>query len=383
MKAGILTFHRASNYGTALQAFATIKALEMIGVDAELIDYRPDYIERTVQKRLLRNARSMKSIASILVNRAVMGNAQQKKIQRFLEFFEQTQHSETICDTLDMLESTVGAYDVIISGSDQLWNRNITGDDLAYFFPFSHPRKISYASSFGESELSEERKDQIAPFLQAFSAVSLREEQAASIVRDILGDKQASTVFRVVDPTLLLGKNEWCEYMCPSMELPADGYILTYYMIETPVLRAVTEKLQMETGLPVVNLKPSKRQLIFREGKNLADAGPKEFLSCYACAKYVVTNSFHGTAFAINFSVPMFVAPLPKSMAGEVNSRLVDILSWYGLLDRWISTEEEAVAVDVLKPLGSLEETKRIRREDSIRILKKMLSEDFFHQNPD
>ena len=193
------------------------------------------------------------------------------------------------------------------------------------------------------------------------------------MTRQMVGPEYGGKLCRVIDPTLLLGVSDWKKQMAPDVSLPENGYILTYYMIETPVLRALTQKLKKTTGLPVVNLKPSKRQILCREGQNMMWAGPREFLSCYAGAKYVVTNSFHGTAFAINFGVPMYVAPLPVSMGGEVNSRLVDILDWYELSDRWIETEAGAQLID---PQASVEHTKQInqiRREESLEHLKAML----------
>ena len=373
MKVGVLTFHRASNYGTALQAFATVEALRDLGFDAELIDYRPEYTERTLRPWYLRKARSPKEIASILANRLVYGNQQNEKICRFLSFIKEMPCGTSVCNTLQELEAAAKGYDVILSGSDQLWNLRITGGDLAYCFPFEHPNKVSYGSSFGERTISQERQKLIAPLLKQFRVLGLREETALQMTRQMVGENYTGKLYRVIDPTLLLEAQEWKKHLEPSVKLPKDGYILTYYMIETPVLRAVTEKLRKETGLPVVNIKPSKRQIICHEGANMMWAGPREFLSCYAGAKYVVTNSFHGTAFAINFEVPMYVAPLPVSMAGEVNSRLVDILDWYGISDRWIEDEAAVQKVNPKANLGDLKRTKGYLREESLQILKDML----------
>ena len=376
MKAGVLTFHRATNYGTALQALATVQVLRALGVDAELIDYRPGYIERTVKPLRLCRAGSLKEAASILVNRLTYGNQHEEKIGRFLRFLDQIPQGTTVCQTAEMAAKEAQGYDVVVSGSDQLWNERITGQDMTYFLPFAHPKKVSFASSFGVSQLSPERKAAIAPLLQDFTALSVREETALRLVGDMLeGMKQedAPALYRVADPTLLLDAEDWKRYMQPVEDLPKDGYILTYYMIETDALRAVTEKLQKETGLSVVNIKPSKRQMLRREGKNMMWAGPAELLSCYAGASYVVTNSFHGTAFAINFEVPMYVTPLPVSMAGEVNSRLVELLAWYGLSDRWIASASDAGSMDVECPMTGLGEIKRKRKEESMGILKTML----------
>lgn len=375
MKVGILTFHRASNYGTSLQAFATAKILQNLGVDAEIIDYRPDYIEKTLETRRIRDAKDIKAFASIIINKAVYGGQLQRKISNFLAFINTMPVSKTVCRNLDEVKKAAAVYDIILSGSDQLWNDKITGSDLTYFIPFDHSRKVSYASSFGVAEISSQRQEEIRPYLSSFDFITVREKKAIELVSKVLQDSAYSEhkIRRVVDPTLLICQDEWIMISNPDIQLPSSGYILTYYMIETPILRAITKRIRKETGLPIVNLKPSKKQVLFHDGLNLMWAGPRELLKCYSGARFVVTNSFHGTAFAINYNVPMYVAPLPVSMAGEVNSRLVDLLDWYGLSDRWIHSLETVDKMQISDLPEELSELKTVRREESISVLKKMI----------
>lgn len=376
LKIGVLTFHRATNYGTVLQAFAMVMALRKLGNEAELIDYRPEYIERTMEARKLREAHSIKEAASIIAHKLIYGHQMSSRIENFDLFIKLIPSSSQVYYSSNELSTAIGQYDILISGSDQLWNERITGNDMAYFLPFLHPYKISYASSFGVSDISENRKKKINALLSDFSHISVREATAERIVQQILesvSNKKAVNLHRVVDPTLLLSSAEWCKFKSNDLKLPSNGYILTYYMIETPILRSITRKLQAETGLPVINLKPSKKQMILRQGLNMMWAGPAEFISCYASAKYVVTNSFHGTAFAINFEIPFYVAPLPISMAGEVNSRLIEILDWYELSDRFIDTQEKIHNVSAATMLRNLEKISNIRRNDSMQILSEML----------
>lgn len=364
MKIGVLTFHRASNYGTALQAFATVEALRALGHEARLIDYRPDYLENTLRPMSMKQAKTPRLAASHLVNKVIYGNQFRERYRRFMAFTDSIPCSK-VCHTPEEVAAVAGEYDVILSGSDQLWNQRITGEDLTYFFPFPHPKKISYASSFGVRGITPQRQARIAPLLQDFSALALREQTAIEILSPLL-DKPLP---RVVDPTLLLDKQRWLQEAA-DLSLPKDGYILTYYMIETPLLRWITQSLREQTGLPIVNLKPSKRQMLQREGTNLMWAGPRELISCYAGARYVVTNSFHGTAFAIDFDVPMYVSPLPVSMAGEVNSRLEELLDWYGLSDRWICQEQD---LDLSRPMPPLDAIKHQHKEKSLQLLTGML----------
>ena len=375
MRVGILTFHRATNYGTALQAFATEKGIKKLGVETEMIDYRPEYIERTLHVRKLTDAKSPKEIASIIVNAVLYPNMAKRKSESFKRFFSLMNVSDDICLTTDDVAKASRKYDVVLSGSDQLFNRNITGDDKTYFLSFEHKRKVTFASSFGERKLSADRVEEIAPYFSEFDALSVREKTARDILAQIKKvNVSAKSATSVLDPTFMLTKDEWNEYADPTLKLPKDGYILTYYMLETPLLRDITAKLQQKTGLKVVNIKPSKKQVILHQGKNLSYAGPSEFLACYKNASYVVTNSFHGTAFAINYGIPFFTSTLPVSMAGEVNSRLEDICELFDLSHRWIDSERKLNATDFTKPFEK--ETERIiknLRDHSFDYLKHAL----------
>ena len=376
MKVGILTFHRATNYGTALQAFATEKGIKKLGVDTEIIDYRPEYIERTLKVRKLRNAKSLKEILSIIVNAVLYPGMAKRKAESFKRFFSLMDVSKKVCLTTDEVAQTALEYDAVLSGSDQLFNRNITGDDMTYFLPFEHRRKLSFASSFGERSLTKERVGEIAPFFSDFDALSVREKTAQDILLNIKSvNPDAKDATSVLDPTFLLSKDDWNEYARDNLKLPKDGYILTYYMIETELLCKITNELQKRTGLKVVNIKPSKKQVVLHQGKNLAYAGPAEFLACYKNASYVVTNSFHGTAFAINYGVPFFTSKLPVSMAGEVNSRLSDICELFDISHRFLDTEQKLSVTDFTKPFEK--ETEKILsnlREHSFEYLKDALS---------
>ncbi len=375
VKVGILTFHRATNYGTALQAFATEKGIKKLYVDTEVIDYRPEYIERTLKTRKLRNARSIKEILSIMINAVLYPKMAKRKAESFKRFFSLMDISDKVCYTTDEVAKVASEYDAVLTGSDQLFNRNITADDMTYFLPFEHSRKISFASSFGERSLSKERIEEIAGFFSGFYALSVREKTAHKIMQDIKAvNPSAKSATSVLDPTFLLTKDDWNKYADDKLKLPKGGYILTYYMIETPLLREITRALKAKTGLKVVNIKPSKKQVLFRQGKNLAFAGPSEFLACYKNASYVVTNSFHGTAFAINYSIPFFTSILPVSMAGEVNSRLTDICELFDLSHRWIDSEEKLKTTDLTKPFEK-ESQKHIEnlREHSFSYLKEAL----------
>lgn len=371
MNVGVSTFHRSTNFGTMLQAQATVLALEKLGYTAELIDYRPEYIERTFRNET--RITNLRKALSYVANKTIYGNSNAIRLEHFQNYYKKLKVSKESANSMEQMERIAGHYSVILSGSDQLWNKNITGNDYAYFFPFNHPYKISFSSSFGTKTISQERESEIRPYLRDFKAISVREETAAGILTGVfVNEKKHPEIKKTLDPTMLVSNEEWDEFKADDFRVPNGPFILTYYMIETPLLRKITTILQRQTRLPVVNIKPSKRQMLFHEGINLPDIGPGEFLACYSGASFVVTNSFHGTAFAINYGKPVYVSPLPVSMAGEVNSRFIDLLNTFDIIERWIDTEESLTTIDSNKQMNVKSLTNE-KRDESITILKEML----------
>ncbi len=358
MKIGILTCHRAANFGTALQAIASVSALREAGADAEIVDYRPECFERTLRLRTLSEVNSLRSALSYAAELVFRRRTQARKIEGFKRFLGGMPTSEPIYDKTE-LERVCSRYDTVVSGSDQIWNPYITVGDMTYFLPFAHPRKAAFASSFGTSDFTDEMRLRIAGYLEDFDFISVREKTAVRYIGDMIADGHGIVPPQeILDPTLLYGI-DWWQRLSEPAELPKGGYILAYYMLPTPLLEYTTEMLSRKTGLPVVNIKPSKMDIIKRNGTNAAAAGPAEFISYFAGASYIVTNSFHGTAFSLNFGKPFIVSPLPQKNTGDLNSRITDILELTGMTDRWITTEAEADAlpldVDFTKAAKRLE----------------------------
>ncbi len=348
MKVGILTFHRGTNFGTVLQAFATEKGLKKLGVDAQIIDYRLEFLESTMQVRKLSSAKSPKDIVSICADKLLYPGMEKRRIRNYNRFYDLMDTSQKICLTPDEVAKVAQDYDVVLSGSDQLFNKRITRGDNTFFLPFEHRRKVTFASSFGESELPYDRILEIAPYFSEFDSLSVREKTAKNILKEIKKvNPNAKSATAVLDPTFLLSKDEWNNYANEDIKLPKNGYILAYYMLETPLCNAITKALQQKTGLPVVNIKPTRKQVLKRQGKNYAFCGPAEFLGCYKNASYVVTNSFHGTAFSIHYGIPFFSSALPNF---DLNSRQMDLCKLLDLSHRWIDSEEKLKSADLTKP---------------------------------
>ena len=189
-------------------------------------------------------------------------------------------------------------------------------------------KKYSYAASFGVSSLPQEQVDVFAKNLSRFEKVAVREETGKRILKEQLNIE--STV--VLDPTLLLDKNKWCESL--NIDQLKKKYILTYFLDTDDELKEIASAVSKKTGLPIYNITTSTKS--FFGDKVIKNAGPKEWAEYFYNAEFIVTSSFHGTAFAINFE-KQFYTYAKNNRA----SRIVDLLSVLGLDDRCISNANE------------------------------------------
>lgn len=320
MKIGILTFEKAVNYGTALQAVAMQRVLESFGARAEFLAHRCDAIDANSKVFDLKEAKSPAYTLAHLINLpcALKRNRAFRDFQeKFFAFGTDNPHD----------------YDWVVAGSDQIWNYKLTGNDWFYFldFPKNGTKKAAYAGSFGLPEVAAEYVDTLKPLLGDFDHLSVREETAARIIRDITGQD----VPVVLDPTLLLNKEQWMEMAEP--ECGETGYIFVYTVFASESLWKFAYELSERTGLPIRTISYSK--LHRHKAHYDFSAGPGQWLSYMANADYVVTNSFHGMAFSINFRKQFYYELPPKSSG--VGSRLKDMAQKFDLTHREITCKCE------------------------------------------
>ncbi len=332
MKVGIVTFPRAVNYGTALQAVALQDALQSRGAQVYFADHYCKKIADTDKLFDIKCALDVKYTAAHLLNFPT-AHARNRRFREFAAAHmcfgaEDPQHA-----------------DIMVAGSDQIWNSVITGNDDYYFlnFPKGHTKKTAYAASFGVSDIPREQYPRLRQLLSDFDHLSVREQQAADIVQDIIGEKPPV----VPDPTLLLTKTQWERYMAP---LKSKGYIFVYTVFNSESLWKFAEALSRKTGLPVKTV--SYSTLHKHHAVHDYTAGPADWLRYMADADYVVTNSFHGVAFSINFEKQFFYE-LPPAASG-VSSRLSHITARYGLSHRALQIANTGEWIDFSEPKAKL-----------------------------
>ncbi len=350
MKAGILTFHNAHNYGAALQVLATQTWLSRKGYDCEVINYRIGKIDRSYDA------------------------TSSKRKQRFEDFMKKHLKLSPLYRSLAELQSADLPYDVIIAGSDQIWNSGLLGGlNSAFFCNFGRPdaRRIIYAASLGSDELSPSNQFLLPRYLQYPDFISVRENSMLDLIRP-LTEKPVCTV---LDPTFLLDLSDYQKLVVPqNIRTP---YIYLHYVHHTgenPDLDFAANELSKATGLPI--LKNRAGQRFENELPSCQDNGPEEFLGALSEAAYVVTDSFHATVFSILFSKHFLtVAPVKRP------ERLIELLQLLKL-DAHLYTDsfdpQDFTALPSYKealPL-LLEDLK----SDSVRYLEHALSADIEHK---
>ncbi len=291
MKAGLLTFHRANNIGAALQAAALQQYINENICPCEYVDFIPNNgVPRdlgAVKNALRKGKQIVNGCASRLKN---------DRAARFDRFYrENYKLSDKTYRGDRALAENPPAYDVVISGSDQILNTTLTGTSESFYLkPWGEQtRKVSYASSLGREDLSQEEYRLIRQELPKFQAISAREQSAA----DIIARETGKEVSVVVDPVLLLTKQQWEEKCRP---VPLNGsYVLAYAMEYSETMEQLLQQ-QLDAGKKVLLLCGAKSAQRL-PGEKLENVGPGEFLTYIKNAQLVITNSFHGSVLSIIF----------------------------------------------------------------------------------
>ena len=340
MKVGILTFHAAHNYGAMLQTYALKLSCEKMGYQTAVIDYNPEYIRR--QYQYFKPQKNIKGNLCNILN--LCGNiSKQKRFEEFKNTY------------FDLIPPDSGEkFDALLYGSDQIWNPNISGDFDSFFFgenPIQTKRNIAYAASLGKHSLDDREKERFSVLAPNLDAISLREETAQKVLQPLCSQQTEVTL----DPTLLTEEKDW-ENIAVSAK-NTHPYILVYEVALFPETMKTAKELSKRTGLPIVRIMYSRTHLRY-EYKTLNGLGPREFLGWIKNAAYVVTSSFHGTAFSLIFEKNFYTIP-----HSSYASRMTDLLSKLHLnarLVRELPAEITDIDYDNVRPLLNREKEKSL-----------------------
>jgi len=339
-KVGISTVHTGFNYGSALQAFASKMILKELGYQGVNISLKGSIMKgrdvrikkiAVIAFRLLRQPNNIKKRVNVYSDNINKSYSEQTK-----ELFVNFRHIkiDPFYCTWNQLKRIAknDDYKAFLCGSDQIWNAEALYVDPQYYLRFApKDKRIAFAPSFGRDKVANYNKSIITKYIKDIPNLSVREESGVSIIKE-LTNKEA---VHLIDPTLVLDANKWDEYL-GLQETISDGekYILAYFLNEpSDYAKECIKKLAKKYKLKVIAL-PYQRKVT--DWLDFApDAGPVEFVDYVKNASYVCTDSFHGTAFAVNYEVPFITFERQYGSAGKQSSRLVSFLKLVSLENRF------------------------------------------------
>lgn len=313
-KIAIITLADFDNYGNRLQNYALERVITDIGDDvSSIVSYRPILLKEAIKLVASNNSIPFKE-KMLHIGR----------LKNFLAFDKR--YVNTCAINSNSFESIREEdYDCFFVGSDQVWNPDWA--DYTYekmFLRFCPPKKrIAYAASFGVDKIPEKWVKKYTIGLSELNFLSVREKNAVGIVKSLTGRKCDI----VLDPTLLLDKNDWDSIKKIPAKAPREDYILTYFLGEKP--SSLNDKLLKYANLyhcRVINLLDLK--------DNAYLSGPDEFVGLISNANLVLTDSFHATVFSIIYERP-FVVYKRLGIGSKMGSRIDSLLEMCGLLERW------------------------------------------------
>ncbi len=329
------------NYGNRLQNYALSKTITKLGYEVETIRRYPQKNKRFNSFRL--------GVRSFIIK---------DKFTNFYLFNKNIMWSDLFINQNEFSENIERKYDAFVVGSDQVWNLTFDFINENYFLPFvKNKRKISYAASFGVDRFENSLYIK-AQSLNEFSDISVREETGVGITKQITG--RVPVV--LVDPTMLLTKEEWIEVSRKPRGLNTnEKYVFLYF------LGSISDK-QME--LIDATAKRYNLAIYSMHGDcpDLSSCGPSEFVYLISHASMVLTDSFHACVFSILFQ-RSFAVFKRESQDVDMSSRILTLLRLFHLEDRYITELENALSFDYLS--CSFEDS------ESILINERKRSEDY------
>ncbi len=345
-KVTITTVYKGFNYGSSLQAYASKLYLYKLGYNSEIIGYKDGLLKGrnfSFKKLFIMFLRtfwrpSLFRKTFLTYKTIIQKEISQEDRKAFFQFTENNLQVKKF--SWKGLKTYVSKDDVVacICGSDQIWNATNVYIDPIYYLKFAPKQKrIAYAPSFGKKEIPPYNKEIIKKNISGFNYLSVREEQGVAIIKELRGKE----VPALIDPTLLLDKNNWLDTISNLKEEKKEKYILLYFL-DKPSSVAVKyiEELIRIYKCPVISIPYIHSEFdTFKCIKKLG-VGPLDFVDLISNALFVCTDSFHGTAFSVNLNIPFFTFKRNYGAATDQSSRITTLLEKLQLSNRFISVTE-------------------------------------------
>ncbi|MDB8545634.1 polysaccharide pyruvyl transferase family protein [Turicibacter sanguinis] len=379
-KVGISTVYTGFNYGSSLQAYASKVYLSKIDYEVELLSHKEGFIKGRdirINKIAVMFLRTFWRPNLFKKTFLTYKNSLKKEIDKetkeaFLKFYDQklkpSKYSWKELKEYARQNETLAC----VCGSDQIWNATNVYIDPIFYLRFAPKHKrIAYAPSFGKDIVPDYNQKMISKYISDIPYISVREEQGTKIVKELINRE----VTAVIDPTLLLNKEEWMiqiENMIPKPE----EYMLVYFL-DKPSERALSyiNTLQEQSKLPLVVIPYKYQEFSVFRNVEYKNAGPEQFLDLVNNASFVCTDSFHGMIFSVNFNIPFYIFQRDYGTATDQSSRIISILNKLELQDRFIAqinkpNQTELQEVNLMmdfKKANQLLEIERIKSKNYIK----------------
>ncbi len=336
-KIDIITFQCAYNYGAILQAFALQKKLKELSNDVKIINYRNQFLEKGYRLISL-NTKNVKTLIKSILSNIYFFKSRYKKNKNFKKFINKNLNLTMEYNSEEELKKNPPEADIYVTGSDQVWNSQITKglqDSYTLNFGEEDVKRISYAASIGNSKIDSNEKKDYKDKISKLDYISVREEEGKKILEEFI----EKPIEVVLDPTLLLTKEDW-DSKIKGMEKEKEKYILAYVVDPDEEYIKIVNYLSEKTGLKVIHFS-KKNKGIANILRNAYTDGPLSFLNLIKNAEYVVATSFHATIFSIIFNKKFFV--IPHKITG---SRVYNLLTKLEIENRAIKNLEEFKKID-------------------------------------
>ena len=375
-KIGIITINDYNNYGNRLQNYATQEVLSKLGFEVDTIVIENSIqaskdnglkrfrtrINKLIELPLNKGCSIFCKKVTIKLNDFAFKKLHKARLQSFKDFTN-SYISETNVTISNMSNSQelLNSYDYFITGSDQVWNPHFRKGNSIDFLTFAPSEKrIAYAPSFGVSEIPQEFIDKYEKWLSEIPRLSVREHAGAKIIKK-LTNRDAVVL---LDPTLMLTKEDWLSISKSAPRQTSADYLLTYFLGRISNHNQVRiRNIAKKNNLKIINLADLKDVKSFI-------TGPSEFIDYINSAKLFCTDSFHGVVFSILLKTPFIVFNRNEKVP-SMNSRLETLLSTFGLESRLAQNVIDEQVLDV--DYSHIDPILGAKRKEALDYLKESL----------
>lgn len=379
MKIGILTQPLKTNYGGLIQAFALKKTLQDLGHEVWIIN-RVGFLRRNQKKHLILLSKLKKAFFKLLDIEKKLSEKEtaiiSKNCAQFIsKYIKDVSIDIKTCKQLYQYAEKE-KFDGYVVGSDQVWRPSYSPCIENYFLDFCYNRqvkRIAYAASFGGNQWEYTKKETTicSNLAKLFNGISVREDSAIDLCNKYLGVDAK----HVLDPTMLLDKEDYEQIVNDENEPTSEGDLFYYFLDNNPEKQNLIKYIESKYNKVAFNCMPSKNAKKGQITSNIEDyvfPKPSKWLKSFMDAKMVITDSFHGTVFSIIFNKPFWVIYNPH----RGNTRFDSLLKLFGMTERIINLSDYS-NIDFNKTIdwNKINSIRENNRKESIEFIRMHLSD--------